>query len=208
VVAFLIEDTYDQQAASNVTEIIKMQLQEQMETFTVDMEAKRDAVEHVTEAAKMITTKMDEFNDGFQEMADQLAQGTVELTEKTVENANATTTPIQVPATYAMAAQLYERNNHAEVIARSKTTNKQVLVQKGKDTTGNAQPELTEKELVTKANMALDLMGWEGPDKPWHTTFVAAKKTTKWRHLIPSKLNRGSRMDVTKRCTRGIHEVL
>ena len=130
VVAFLIKDAYGQQTASNITEIIKTQLQEQMETFTVDMEAMRDAVEHVTEAAKMITKKMDEFKDGFQGTADQLAQAT-------------------------MVAQLYEGNNHKEVIVRGVTTNKQVLIQKEKNTTGNAQSEFTEKELIIKANMAL-----------------------------------------------------
>ena len=176
-VAFLIEDAHGQQTATNITEIVKTQLQEQMETFTADMEAMRDAVEHVTEAAKTITKKMDEFNDGFQETADQLAQATIDLTEKTAETANTTTpTPIQAPTTYATVAQLYERNNHAEVIARGVTADKQILIQKEKNTTDNAQPELTEKELVTKANTALDLMGWEGLDKPRHTTFVAAKK--------------------------------
>jgi hypothetical protein len=51
-----------------------------------------------------------------------------------------------------------------------------VLIQKGKNVTNNTQTELTEKELVTKANMALNLMGWEESNKLQHTTFVVTKK--------------------------------
>jgi hypothetical protein len=36
--------------------------------------------------------------------------------------------------------------------------------------------ELTEKELVMKANMALDIMGLQGEDKPDGTRFVGARK--------------------------------
>jgi hypothetical protein len=42
--------------------------------------------------------------------------------------------------------------------------------------TDNPLSDLTEKELNTKANTALDLMGWEGLNKPCHTTFVAVRK--------------------------------
>jgi methyl-accepting chemotaxis protein len=79
-VAFL--DTHNQQIADNIAEIIKLQLGEQMESFNLDVEAMRDAVEHITEAAKMITEKMDNSNNGFQETADQLVWATQELTEK------------------------------------------------------------------------------------------------------------------------------
>jgi soluble cytochrome b562 len=179
-IAFLIEDTHSQQIAGMIVEGIKLQLGEQMEGFNSDMEAMRDAVEHVTDTAKMITRQMDEFKDGFQEMAEQLVQATQELTEKTVETTDMTApTLAQVPITYTAVAQQYKKNTHTEVIARGAAANKQILIQRNRNNTGNTDdtlPDLTEKELVTKVNTALDLMGWEGLDKPQHTTFLAARK--------------------------------
>jgi len=48
--------------------------------------------------------------------------------------------------------------------------------QKDKDATDNVLDSLTEKDLVVKANTAMDLMGILGMDKPWHTLFIGAKK--------------------------------
>ena len=177
-VAFLIEDTHNQLTADRIAEAIKSQLGEQMEGFNSDMEAMRDAVEHVTDAAKTITRKMDEFKDEFQETTEQLTQATQELTEKTTETTIAAPVlaQVQAPITYAAVAQ---QSAHAEVIARGAVADKQILVQRNKNGTGsadNALPDLTEKELVTKANTALDPMGWEGLDKPRHTAFIAARK--------------------------------
>ena len=84
-IAFLIANTAAQNMADDITTMVKEQLQEHMETFNMNVETMRDAVEHVTEAAKKITGEMEEFNDGFQKTAEQLAQATQELTEKTTE---------------------------------------------------------------------------------------------------------------------------
>jgi len=62
------------------------------------------------------------------------------------------------------------------IITKGHTAAKQILIQKDHNTTDNALKSLTEKDLVTKANTALDLMGWEELDKLQHTTFIGAKK--------------------------------
>ena len=105
-VAFLIEDTHNQLTADRIAEAVKSQLGEQMEGFNSDMEAMRDAVEHVTDAAKTITRKMDEFKDEFQETTEQLTQATQELTEKTTETTIAAPVlaQVQAPITYADVA--------------------------------------------------------------------------------------------------------
>jgi TolA-binding protein len=179
-IAFLIEDAHNQQIADNIAGMVKLQLSEQAESFNSDVEAMRGAVEHVMETVKTITKKIDKFNNRFQETADQLVQATQELTEKATEPTNTENrTTNQSPTTHATATQQCERNEHAEVIARGETTDKQILIQRKQDTETNADnppTNLTEKELVTKANTALDLMGWEGLDKLQHTTFVAARK--------------------------------
>ena len=174
-VAFLIADAAAQNMADDITTMVKEQLQEHMETFNMNVETMRDAVEHVTEAAKKITGKMEEFNDGFQETAEQLAQATQELTEKTTEK---TAEQENRPSTYAAAAAVQYQPHpiHEEIITRGQTADKQILIQKDKNTTENALDSLMEKDLVAKVNTALDLMGIEGLDKPRHTTFIGAKK--------------------------------
>ena len=120
---------------------------------------------------------MEDFNDGFQESAEQLAQATHELTEKTAETTNKVTiADSQAPATYVTIAQQQAHPDHAEIIAKGNNADRQILIQKDRNATDNALDNLTEKDLVTKANTALDLMGWEGMDKPWHTTFIGVKK--------------------------------
>lgn len=172
-VAFLIADAGAQQMATEITEIVKTQLQEHMETFTSEVETMRDAIEHVKEAAKDITGKMDDFNNEIQETTDQLTQVTQELTEKTSETIQ---TPIQKPMTYASITQQYIPPVHETAISRGETSDKQLIIQKDPNATDNALNNLTEKDLVAKANTALDLMGTDASNKPSDTNFVGAKK--------------------------------
>jgi hypothetical protein len=69
VVTFLPTDANRQQTADAIIVSVKAQLDECMETFTVNVATMHNAVEHVMAAAKEITGKMDDFNDGFQETA-------------------------------------------------------------------------------------------------------------------------------------------
>jgi hypothetical protein len=64
---------------------------------------------------------------------------------------------------------------------------KQIMIQKDKDSIDNALDSLMEKDLVVKANTALDLMGMMGMDKPHHTSFIEAKRL--WNSNILYKLN-------------------
>ena len=164
-VVFLITDAAAQNMADDITTMIKEQLQEHMETFNTNIEMMRDAVEHVTKVAKNITGRMEEFNNGFQETAEQLTQATQELTEKTTEK---TAEQEDQPSTYAAAAAIQYKPHpiHTEIITRGQMADKQILIQKDKNITENALDSLMEKDLVAKANTALDLMGIEGLDKP------------------------------------------
>jgi hypothetical protein len=116
-VAFLMANTNTQQMANKVAEMVKIQIQEQMEAFNTNVETMRDAVEHVTNAARDITTKIDEIKDGLGESTDhvmeamqELKNTTHKLIEKIAENKTAPhTTPAQPTntayTTYAVIAQ-------------------------------------------------------------------------------------------------------
>jgi methyl-accepting chemotaxis protein len=178
-VAFLLANASTQKIADEISKMVKNQIQEHIENFTSGVENMRDTVEHVTTATKTMTGKIDEVKDGLQETTEKLTQATQELTEKTAESTNKATTD-QVfdpqPMTYAVAMQQEAHADHAEVIMRGHTMDKQILIQKDKDATDNALDSLTEKDLVVKANTTLDLMGMAGMDKPRHTSFIRAKK--------------------------------
>ena len=185
VVVFLLEDASTQHIADTITATVKSQLQECIEAFTTEVETMRDAVEHVTVAAKDFKGKMANLNDGFegfQETADQLMHATHKLTEKETENANANTAIMMPPTqnhqvTYTTVTQQQGPPVHAaSVIVRGEITDKQILIQKDPNITNNALETLSEKDLVVKANTTLDLMGIEATDKPEGTTFVSAQK--------------------------------
>jgi hypothetical protein len=65
---------------------------------------------------------------------------------------------------------------HLMVITRGEMNNKQILIQKDANANSNNLDNLTEKDLVVKANMALNLMGIEAADQPKNTKFIGAKK--------------------------------
>lgn len=83
---------------------------------------------------------MDEFTDSFQESAEQLAQATHDLTEKTTETADRRATaliPTPAPATYTMIIQQQTNPDHTEIVVRKETVDKQILIQREKNTTDN-----------------------------------------------------------------------
>jgi len=133
-IALLIADVAAQNMVDDITMMVKEQLQEHMENFNMNVETMRDAVEHVTEAAKKIMGKMDELNNGFQDTAEQIAQVTQELMEKTAEKI---TEQENWPSTYAATVQYQPYPIHEEIIMRQ-TADKQILIQKDKNTTENA----------------------------------------------------------------------
>ena len=176
-VTFLMEDTYTQQITDNIAMRINAQLTDHMETFATNVNNMRDMVEHVTRVAKLVMGKMDKLNDGFQETADQLAQATQELTEKAVATTNTTmSVPTETPITYAAATQQHIHPDCTTIIAKGQNMAKQILIQKDQNITDNALESLTEKDLVMKANMVLNLMGYEGLNRPYQTMFIRVKK--------------------------------
>jgi hypothetical protein len=182
-VVLLMNDYAAQQTINEIVGAVTTHLQEHLDTFSSNVETMRDAVEHVTIAAKDITGKLNEFNDGFHESAEQLAQATQELTDRTSEKVsdpgNQTNYEQGIAhylKSYASAAKQQVPPAHAAIIAKGEQTAKQILIQKDPKATDNALSDLTEKELVVKANTTLELMDTEALEMPPGAAFVGAKK--------------------------------
>ena len=184
-VVVLVNDYTAQQVINDIVAPVTTQLQEHMDSFTSNVENMRDTVEHVTIAAKNITSKLSEFNDGFQESAEHLVQATQELTDKTRTAEKTVTANNQANnahsidhylKTYANATKQHVPTSHEAIIAKGEQMAKQILIQKDPKSKDNTLGNLMEKELVAKANTTLELMDTEPLEMPPGVAFVGAKK--------------------------------
>jgi predicted Zn-dependent protease with MMP-like domain len=134
-IVVLINDHAAQKVVNDIANAVTAQLQDHMEAFASNVEKMRDAVdsEHVTVAAKNITGKLNDFNDGFQESAEHLVQATQELTEKTSEKSATHNNPAgggrglgHYLKTYASTAKQHVPPAHEAIIARGEQTAKQI----------------------------------------------------------------------------------
>jgi hypothetical protein len=166
-----------QQVVNDIVIAVTAHLQEHMDMFSSNVDTMRDTVEHVSAAAKDITGKLNEFNDGFQESAEHLAQATQELTEKMANPGTQTSNGIDhYLKTYANVTKQQVPPVHEAIIAKGEQTAKQILIQRDLKSADNTLGDLTEKELVTKTNTTLELMDTDSLEMPPGVAFVGAKK--------------------------------
>ena len=80
------------------------------------------------------------------------------------------------PKSYTNITKQHVPPAHEAIIARGDQTAKQILIQKDPKSADNPYSDLTEKELVTKANTTLELMDTDALEMPPGVAFVGAKK--------------------------------
>lgn len=143
--AFLIKNTNNTNTTNSITNWIKQQLNDITRQFTTKTNTLHNLVQDITH---MATTVKD--------------------------NALKTTTHLKQPGpvTYAAVAQTATNQEHADIIARGLNANKQLLIVADKTIPSLPPSDLTEKDLVTKANMALKLMDDPSTNKPTLVSFI------------------------------------
>ena len=147
--AYLIENTSNTNTVNSITNLIKQQLDDVTKQITTKTNMLHNLVQDITTTA--ITIKDNAL--------------------KTATNLNQPT-----PATYAAILQTVTNPEHADVIARGLNTDKQLLIVVEKILPNTPLTDLTKKDLVTKANMALELMDNPSTNKPMLFSFITAKK--------------------------------
>ena len=80
-----------------------------------------------------------------------------------------------VQATYASVAQNAIKADLADMVAKTITSDKQILICLDKTTTSSPNTDLTELTLVAKANTAVELMAETEEPKPTDVKFIAVK---------------------------------
>ena len=174
-VALLIEQTQNDRAVesivSTVTDRLTTMLQENLSHRNKHTEDELEAAKNLCYAAISLTNTIEE-------KCEEIQRVTGQLTEVS-ENISTQPTPaFLAPAmtqSYAdIAQQQPPLSGHADIIARGRNMERQVIIDKALDATMNGMMNLTEKELVTKANLTIKMMNDDSMLRG--TTFVGATK--------------------------------
>jgi hypothetical protein len=179
-IALLIENLEESRTAETIADRILELINPALEKLTTTTTESTDALRS---AAVVNTNTLQEIREETHELLETLGNTANELAEQgNCLTASQTQTQAQPPPplTYAAVTQTPTPPRHAEVMARSLGRNRQILIERN-DAAG-ANPEeiarLSEKELVAKANLAIDTMGDLSSTRPEGVSdiFVGAKR--------------------------------
>ncbi|KAJ6525116.1 hypothetical protein B0H19DRAFT_1276208 [Mycena capillaripes] len=123
-----------------------------------------------------LTERLEEEVTGMiQQVEDRLPTTTTTSSNPPLEAPNA---PKKTPATYAgvAAAVRHPPPQHAAVLANAQAKDCQIHIERSRDVSTYGHATLNEKELVVKANLALNHVTKEDNTAPPKTTFVGARK--------------------------------
>ena len=177
--AFLIDEASQKQIADVIMDHIEKSLDTVLGHVKTTLE---EVSSDLSSAAISATNTMDEFHDECHKLTEELAEaaGAVVETAGAMPILQGTWNKDPVPdgglGTYANMARKMVPLMHADTIARGEMQKRWVRLVKAAGLEVDGVVELTEKQLVEKANVALDLMGLQAEDKPDGTIFVGATK--------------------------------
>ena len=135
-----------------------MQIEPQVARLTAVVDNIRDAVEHIGMAMRVMQDMLRDSQEEIQVVIGQVAQKLIMamLPQQTTGATEPWGSDILV--SYAVMLQHNIPPVHITVVSRTEANNKQILVEKDPHISENILITLTEKELVQKANLVLDLM--------------------------------------------------
>lgn len=162
-VAFLLDEIAAERTAEAIADAVMAKLKvtlQEIRDATVDIESVTDGLR--SSAASNIEA-FDGMREDLGELSDKVTQVNHELNDRATPEA-APLPPTIVPP------------QHATAVTQGNTKSRQLYVQPTPNEEEDPLKDLSEKELVAKANMALDLMGLAASDAPEGTTFVGARR--------------------------------
>lgn len=176
-VALLMDKLSQDQSANDITEAVIEKLNKHLENLDNTEKAINEATGQLKASAQSNTGVLEEFREECHGLTTQLTDAATELASQATQPAEKHTVQIAQagPITYANAAQQQTSQRHAASIARGDLLSRQILIDKAPGVTTNGFADLTEKQLVEKATLALDLMGIEASDAPGEVKFLCAQ---------------------------------
>ena len=171
--AFVMEKMATDQMVEVVALAVVEKLTPHLEQATAATTSITSAVSDLSLVAVGSTKAINDFREEFHDLTKKLSDA-VEVLEAE---------PLAAPAPAATASyanvlrsQQQPPPTHVAAVARGQTKEQQILIEKAPDADTNGLSDLSEKELVAKANMTRHLMGMEAGDAPPNTVFVGAQK--------------------------------
>jgi hypothetical protein len=186
-IAFTIEELDHENAIGGLTETMAEKAQEALNARIEEPIARIEAMlkkmeeqeERLKETAASATNTVDELRLNANLLATQ-RQGAAENTDEVhAEGSNQPSGPRQAGRTYADATRdrVDVPAEHAATIAKGDIKEKQIVIQADSQEGSQQLAALSERELVEKANVALDLMSLDPGERPEGAAFVSALKT-------------------------------
>jgi Zinc knuckle len=163
-------------------EIVHPKLTTAAETIAAATEASGKQEESLRGVTNQMTDTLNDLRANLDELTTR-TKSTLETIEAATKMAEAATNQEQSDTdstpTFASIVRTTTQipSEHAAPIAKGNTLDKQIVVRRLPDTQDDPLVNLSEKELVEKATLALDLMGIQAADKPNGMAFVGARRT-------------------------------
>lgn len=176
-VAFLMEQLSRDQSVDDIASVVIEKLNKHMENLDNTEKVISEATGELKATAQSNTGVLEEFREECHGLTTQLTEAATGLAEQATQSIEKHTvqTAQAGPATYANVVQQQTTQRHAASIARGDLLSRQILIDKAPGVTTNGLADLTEKQLVEKATITLDLMGIEASDAPEEVKFVCAQ---------------------------------
>ena len=164
-IAFLMEDITKSQLVDDITNAVMFKLTSDLDSSLATDEVTVGLRTSVSESLTMLREEVQGITQQLKNVASGVAHATPALEDG------------QLPApTYANTTCQGIPPAHAATIAQANMLEKQIVIDKDPNLDTNSLENLTEKEVVSKANIALSLMGICAEDVPEGITFVGAQK--------------------------------
>jgi hypothetical protein len=179
-VAFILNSITNDSIIASITSVVASRLDDHFAQLKVIETNLLEQEDQLRAAATSATNTIEEFRADMDGITEQLedASKAVNTVAETVQ-AGQSVMRASPPASYAAAVRAIVPIplEHAASIIKGDIFDRQIIVAQDPSAQGDVLAMLTEKELVEKAKITLDLMGMAAADRPDDLAFVGARRT-------------------------------
>jgi hypothetical protein len=179
-VAFILNSITNDSIIESITLVVASRLDDHFAQLKVIETNLLEQEDQLRAAATLATNTIEDFRadmDGIMERLEDASKA-VNTAAETVQ-ARQSATRASPPASYAVAVRAIVPipPEHAASIVKGDVFDRQIIVARDPSAQGDVLAMLTEKELVEKAKITLDLMGMAAADRPDDLAFVGVRRT-------------------------------
>lgn len=175
--AFLIDEASQKQLMDTIAKQVEEALDSAMKNVKATLE---ENTNDLSAAAISVNNTIDEFRYECNRLTEELTEAATAVTESVEATASQNTQNVEAGRergkSYADMARKAVPPMHAGMVAKGETQKRRVRLVKATGLETDGMAGLSERQLVEKANLALDMMEEQTEEKPNETRFVGATK--------------------------------